>query len=51
MVKYAERVIKVRIPIEPEEDLIKLFEETAKKYGRKLTMADIEKVLEERYAG
>jgi len=49
MVKYAERMIKVRVPIQPEEDLIKLLEEMAKKFGRKLTMEEIEKTLEERY--
>ncbi len=49
MVKYAERVIKVRIPIESEEDPLKIFEEISRKFGRKLTMAEIEKTLEERY--
>ena len=49
MVRYAERVIKVRIPIESDEDPLKIFEEVSKKFGRKLTMAEIEKTLEERY--
>jgi hypothetical protein len=49
MTKYTERMIKVRVPIQPEEDLIKLLEETTKKFGRKLSMADIENVLEESY--
>jgi hypothetical protein len=41
MVRYAERLIKVRIPVHSEEDLLKLCEETSRKYGRKLTMDDI----------
>ena len=49
MVRYAERVIKVQIPIESDEDPLKIFEEVSKKFGRKLTMDDIEKTLEERY--
>jgi len=51
MTKYNERMIKVRVPIQPEEDLLKLLEETTRKFGRKLTMADINKVLEEGYGG
>jgi len=49
MVRYAERVIKVQIPIESDEDPLKIFEEVSKKFGRKLTMEEIEKTLEERY--
>jgi hypothetical protein len=51
MTKYTERMIKVRVPIQPEEDLMKLLEETTKKFGRKLSMADIENVLDESYGG
>ena len=49
MARYAERIIKVRIPIRVEEDLISILEETTKKFGRRLTMEEIEKGLEERY--
>ena len=44
---YTERVMKVRIPIESSEDPLKIFEESRKKYGKKLTMNDIEKLLED----
>jgi hypothetical protein len=44
---YTERVMKVRIPIESEEDPLKIFEETRKRFGRKMTMKDIEKLLED----
>lgn len=46
MTKYAERTINVRVPIQAEEDLLKILEETTKRFGRKMSMADIEKVLE-----
>ena len=46
MARYAERVIKVRIPIQVEEDLMAILEETTRRFGRKLTMVDIEKGLE-----
>ncbi len=49
MARYAERVIKVRIPIESDEDPLKIFEELSQKHGRKLTMEEIERTLEERY--
>jgi len=51
MSKYSERVIKVRIPLQSDEDLNTLLEETTRKFGRKLKMADIETVLKERYGG
>jgi hypothetical protein len=44
---YTERVMKVRIPIESSEDPLKIFEETRRKYGKKLTMKDIDKLLED----
>ena len=49
MARYAERVIKVRIPIQVEEDLMAILEETTRRFGRKLTMKEIERGLEERY--
>ena len=44
--KYAKRVIKVRTPVRAEEDLMKILEETTKRFGRRMSMADIENVLE-----
>jgi hypothetical protein len=44
--KYAERVIKVKTPVRAEEDLMKILEETTKRFGRRMSMADIEKILE-----
>lgn len=49
MAKYAERIIKVRVPIESDEDPLKIFEEISRKHGRKLTMEEIERTLEDRY--
>jgi hypothetical protein len=46
MTKYAEKTIKVRVPVQLEEDLMKILEETTKRFGRKMSMADIEKDLE-----
>jgi hypothetical protein len=45
LTRYAERVIKVRIPIQVEEDLMKILEETTKRFGRRMSMAEIEKGL------
>jgi hypothetical protein len=44
---YTERVMKVRIPIGSREDPLKIFEETRKKYRRKITMKEIEKLLQD----
>ena len=44
---YTERVMKVRIPIESSEDPLKIFEETRRKFVKKLTMKDIEMLLDE----
>jgi hypothetical protein len=44
---YTERVMKVRIPVESEEDPLKIFAETRKKFGRKLTIKGIDKLLED----
>jgi len=44
---YTERVMKVRIPIEARGDPLKIFEETRKKYRRKINMKDIDKLLQD----
>ena len=46
MTKYAERTIKVRVPVQAEEDLMKILEETTGRFGRRMSMADIGNVLE-----
>lgn len=44
---YTKRVMKVRIPIESEDDPLKIFAETRKKFGRKMTIKKIERLLED----
>jgi hypothetical protein len=46
MTKYAERTIKVRVPVQAEEDLMKILEETTRRFGRRMSIGDIEKILE-----
>jgi len=51
MSKHAERIIKVRIPLESDEDPLEIFEEMRKKHGKKMTMDDIERLLAGRFGG
>ena len=46
---YVERVMKVRIAIESDEDPLKIFEELRKKHGKKMTMDEVESLLEGRF--
>jgi len=45
------RIIKVRIPLEGNEigDIVEGFREIANKYGRKVKMEEIKKILGERF--
>jgi hypothetical protein len=47
--KRPERAKKVRAPNHAKEDPLKIFEEIRQKYGRKMTMKDIEELLADRY--
>jgi hypothetical protein len=47
--KQSEKSTKVHAPTQSEEDPLKIFGQVRRKYGRKLTMQDIEELLADRY--
>ena len=46
---YIERIIKLQIPIEPSQSGLSYFEEVVKKHGRRITMQEINGLLEDRF--
>jgi hypothetical protein len=48
--KRPARAKKGATPSQPKEDPLKVFEEIRQKYGRKMTMKDIEELLSDRYS-